>query len=105
MTCEPKSISDHIDCLARLMIAPQSFVMQIEDLFSKKGISLDEDAEPYLQALEEAFKREESIRASASAEQDSQLEETSIPGADHRTLVTRPQRENLPMVPGPTEIQ
>lgn len=145
---EPKSIADHIECLARLTGAPQSFVMQIKDLFSKKGISLDEDAEPYLQALEEAFRREEAIRASTRRVHDnvarlqnnfsrigkayvrqlkqlkriqSHLEghkktthtvkaksdrvEMSIPGGDHRTLVTRQQLDDYPMVPGPEEIQ
>ena len=65
MTFEPKSIADHIDCLARLTGAPRSFVLQVKDLFGRKGISLETDASPYLAALEEAFRREESIRTSA----------------------------------------
>ena len=65
MTFEPRSISDQIDCLARLTCAPQSFVIQVKELFSRKGIPLEADAEPYIAALEEAFRREESIRTSA----------------------------------------
>lgn len=65
MNIEPKSIAEHIDSLAQLTGAPQSFVMQVKELFSRKGIPLDADAAPYLRALEEAFKREESIRTSA----------------------------------------
>ena len=60
---EPKTIDQHIDCLARLTGAPDSFVSQVRDLFSSKGISLDSDATPYVCALEEAFTREESIRS------------------------------------------
>ena len=65
MTFEPKSIHDHIECLGRLTGAPASFVDQVKQLFIKKGITLDTAATPYLTALEEAFQREESIRANA----------------------------------------
>jgi hypothetical protein len=60
---EPKTIDQQIDCLARLTGAPDSFVTQVRDLFSSKGIPLDADASPYVGALEEAFTREESIRS------------------------------------------
>ena len=147
MTFEPKTIADHIDCLARLTGAPRSFVLQVKDLFSRKGISLDADASPYLSALEEAFRREESIRASAkqartavtgtgtdfkkvgkayvqqlerlrrvqaglrdkrkgSREAAPESTQVSIdPELSSRSLVTRQQREDLPMVPGPEELQ
>jgi len=65
MPFELKSIADQIDCLARLTGAPRSFVCQVKDLFSRKGIPLESDASPYLRALEEAFKREETIRTNA----------------------------------------
>ena len=65
MTFEPKSIAEQIDCLARLTGAPESFVGQVRELFSKKGIPLSADASPYLKALEEAFQREEMIRTHA----------------------------------------
>lgn len=65
MSFELKSIAEQIDCLARLTGAPRSFVCQVKDLFSRKGISLESDASPYLRALEEAFKREEAIRTNA----------------------------------------
>lgn len=65
MAYQPKTISEHIECLARLTGAPASFVDQVRTLFSTKGISLHEDAAPYLKALDDAFRREESIRTSA----------------------------------------
>jgi DNA repair exonuclease SbcCD ATPase subunit len=146
---EPKSIAEQIDCLARLTGAPRSFVCQVKELFSRKGIDLDSDAAPYLRALEEAFKREESIRASANRARNNiaalhenfnkigksyvkQLERLremqsnlksrserlrrhyksqrsnrgniSIPGS-HRSVVTRQQSDEFPMVPGPEEPQ
>ena len=149
MTFEPKSIADHIDCLARLTGAPRSFVLQVKDLFSRKGISLETDASPYLAALEEAFRREESIRTSARRARSSianmhesfskigrsyvrQFErmrkmqtnlrggskrardrrngmgaggsQIAIPG-DHRSIITRQESDDLPMVPGPKEKQ
>ena len=63
MNFQPKSICDHIECLSRLTGAPDAFITQVKALFAKKGISLNADASPYLKALEEAFRREESIRA------------------------------------------
>ena len=149
MIFEPKTIGEHIKCLARMTGAPESFVGQVRGLFSTKGISLDEDASPYVNALEEAFRREESIRTSsrrarhniarlqdnfnrigkAYVQQLEQLHrvrtnlspqgrretkaasvtrktgtELAIPG-DHRTYVTRPQTEEMPMVPGPKDEQ
>jgi hypothetical protein len=146
---EPKSIAEQIDCLARLTGAPRSFVCQVKELFSRKGIDLDSDASPYLRALEEAFRREESIRTSANRARRNiaalhdnfnrigksyvrQLErlremqtnlksrsekmrghykgrrqkkgQISIPGS-HRSVVTRQQSDELPMVPGPEETQ
>jgi uncharacterized coiled-coil DUF342 family protein len=65
MIFETRTIAEEIDTLARLTGAPPSFVCQVKDLFSRKGIPLHSDASPYVRALEEAFKREESIRASA----------------------------------------
>ena len=61
----PSTIAEHIDCLARLTGAPDSFIEQVRALFTMKGISLDDEVEPFLEALEEAFRREECIRASA----------------------------------------
>jgi hypothetical protein len=143
---EPKTIAEHIECLARLTGAPLAFVDQVRALFLAKGISLDTEADPFLDALEEAFRREESIRCStyrarrnldqvhdnfqkvgrAYVEQLSQLKrihtklqehsrrlqkperpqatQVTIKG-DHRTFVTRPVREELPLVPGPDDVQ
>ncbi len=62
MMLEPKTIGEQIECLARLTGAPESFTDQVQQLFTRKGITLDSDASPYVKALEEAFQREESIR-------------------------------------------
>jgi hypothetical protein len=150
MNREPRSIGEHIDCLARLTGAPGSFVDQVRELFTRKGISLDEEAAPFLTALEEAFRREERIRCSSHRaranltkiqdnfkkvgkayvdqlsklkniqeslhQQTQRMRKSATPQekpstthvtikGDHRTFVTRPEREELPMVPGPKEIQ
>lgn len=139
MTFEPKSIAEHIECLARLTGASESFVGQVRVLFSNKGIPLDSDATPYLQALDEAFRREESIRNNSlrsrrhlartrenfrkigkayvrqleqnrrqaplrTARRKTTLEDLSV-SADHRSLVTRPEHDHLPLVPGPDDPQ
>ena len=67
---EPKTLAEQISCLAQLTGAPQTFVLQVKELFSRKGIPLDSDAGPYLKALEEAFKREESIRCTTERARD-----------------------------------
>ena len=152
MSFEPKTIREHIECLARMTGASDSFIGQVQDLFVKRGIPLESDATPYLQALDEAFRREESIRANAQRARQNltglqtnfnrigqayvkkleqlkkiqsglreqkaqqrvrriqqQRQRQSAPTVtiegDHRTYVTRPQREDLPMVPGPSDPQ
>ncbi len=147
---EPRSIGEHIDCLARLTGAPLVFIDQVRSLFASKGISLESEAQPFVQALEQAFRREENIRASSHAAnhhlsrirenfrkvgkayveqlsqfrrmqsslqkqsrklrgkptKNSSLARTRVTiSGDHRTFVTRPVREQLPMVPGPKEMQ
>jgi hypothetical protein len=62
----PRSIAEEIEILARLTGAPSAFVEQVRALFTSKAISLDEGVEPFLTALEEAFRREEMIRTSAA---------------------------------------
>ena len=142
---EPQSIGDHIECLARMTGAPLTFVDQVQALFLAKGISLDTAATPFVEALDEAFRREEQIRNSTyrarrnlaalqqnfekvgrayvdqlSGKKRAQSQtpsgrrprrgptpkttQVTIRG-DHRTLVTRTEREELPMVPGPDEPQ
>ncbi len=61
----PKSIAEEIEILARLTGASPVFVEQVRTLFASKAISLDEAVDPFLTALEEAFRREEEIRASS----------------------------------------
>jgi len=62
----PKSIAEEIEILARLTGAPSAFVEQVRALFTSKAISLDEAVEPFLPALEEAFRRERTIRTSST---------------------------------------
>jgi hypothetical protein len=62
----PKSIAEEIEVLARLTGAPRAFVEQVRALFTSKAISLEEAAAPFVAALEEAFRREETIRTSSS---------------------------------------
>lgn len=147
MVWEPRTIEEQIECLARLTEAPESFVGQVKVLFLNKGIALEEDATPYIKALEEAFKREEAIRSSSqkvkqqvantqknfrqigrdyvtqlerlkkirtdlqqtnravrAGSSESKLTEVRIPG-NHRSFVTGPQRDQMPLVPGPEEPQ
>ncbi len=59
------SIADEIEMLARLTGASPAFVDQVRALFLSKAISLDEDVSPFQAALEDAFRREESLRSSA----------------------------------------
>lgn len=61
-----KSIAEEIEILARLTGAPRAFVEQVRALFTSKAISLDEAADPFLAALEEAFRREETIRTAST---------------------------------------
>ncbi len=65
MAGQPKSIEDHIQCLARLTGASHTFTDQVRSLFTSKGIPLASEAQPFISALDEAFRREEHIRASS----------------------------------------
>jgi hypothetical protein len=56
------SLDASIAALATDSGAPASFVAKIRALFEGKGISLERQAGPYLGALREAFRREESLR-------------------------------------------
>ncbi len=136
-------IDEQIASLAQLTGATESFVGQVKELFTKKGISLGADASPYVRALEEAFRREESIRANSQRAKESiaalQQDFSKIGQAYVRQVeqlkriqsnlrdqtnrrrregggsasetktggkyVTRRQREDFPMVPGPEEVQ
>ena len=69
MTYEPKTIDEHIECLARLTGAPATFIEQVRSLFVGKGISLKSEAQPFLGALDEAFRREENVRLNAAKAQ------------------------------------
>ena len=65
MTIQDNTIGGQIERLAGETGAPESFVERIRELFYSKGISLDCDCDPYIAALEHAFRREQSIRLSA----------------------------------------
>ena len=155
MTKTTQTIAGFIDRVSRRTGASEPFVEQVRELFLKKGITLDSQAAPYLQAIEEAFNREQAIRATSLRAKDNvqqlrqnfskignaysrQLDQlkkiqsklqaqtrrmmkeqrpvehtragnrpsqsVAIRG-DHRSYVTRPEREELPLVPGPKEIQ
>jgi hypothetical protein len=56
------SLEASIAFLAADSGAPASFVAKVKALFESKGISLERSARPYLGALREAFRREESLR-------------------------------------------
>jgi hypothetical protein len=56
------SLEGSIALLAADSGAPASFVEKVRALFEAKGISLGKSAAPYLGALREAFRREESLR-------------------------------------------
>ena len=56
------SLDASIAILAADSGAPAAFVAKIRALFEAKGIALERSARPYLSALREAFRREESLR-------------------------------------------
>jgi flagellar capping protein FliD len=150
MSEDTKTIAERIDSLSRRTNAPSTFVRQVRTLFSSKGISLEEDSTPYLTALEQAFRREESIRRSTLRtrrnltrvqknfssimenyrKQFSHLERIKralqnqstrmaagaakgkgkkpavvVYSSNPRAFVTRQEKDEMPMVPGPEELQ
>ena len=64
------SLDTSIVLLAADSGAPAPFVAKIRALFEAKGISLEGSARPYLGALREAFRREESLRRLADRSTD-----------------------------------
>ena len=56
------SLDASIAILAADSGAPAAFVAKVRALFEAKGIALERSARPYLGALREAFRREESLR-------------------------------------------
>src|SRR5262245_1923690 len=54
---EPRSIGRTIDELARLTGAPALLVEEIRAIFARHGISLEADALPYAEILDETFTR------------------------------------------------
>jgi len=55
-------LGDHIEALARRTDAPSSYVEKVRSLFTARGVSMDEDAAPYREALDEVFLRQQAIR-------------------------------------------
>jgi len=68
------SLDASIAALAADSGAPPSFVVKVRALFEGKGISLERSARPYLGALREAFRREESLRRLAERHDLSRLD-------------------------------
>jgi hypothetical protein len=64
------SLDASIAALAADTGAPASFVAKIRALFEGKGIPLEGQAAPYLGALREAFRREESLRRLSGRSQE-----------------------------------
>ena len=60
--------------------------------------------EAYVKQLAELKKLRSGMGAKTSKKSGGGTEVT-IPGGDHRSFVTDPQSDNLPMVPGPKEKQ
>ncbi len=61
-----RTLADQIDRLARHHRVPESFVESIRSSFERKGISLAEDAGPYLPILEETFARHAQVTAATA---------------------------------------
>ena len=78
-----RSLESEIEELAAQTGAPDSFVVKVRTLFQRKGIGLEVDAGPYLRALREAFRREETLRRGS---------ERPVPATD----VARPETEAEP---------
>jgi hypothetical protein len=99
MSGEPRTIDDHILCLARLTGASETFVCEVRALFVRRGISLEANAAPYLSALEDAFLREERTRAVPEPKTSPR------PAGRALTVIVPQQREAWPHVPGPDDLQ
>jgi hypothetical protein len=102
MPGEPRTIDDHILCLARLTGASETFVCEVRALFIRRGIALDSNAAPYLAALEDAFLREERTRAVPQPASDVT---SPRPAGRAMTVIVPQQREAWPHVPGPDDLQ
>jgi len=61
-----RTLADQIDRLARHHRVPESFVESIRSSFERKGISLAEDAAPFLPILEETFARQAAVGAATA---------------------------------------
>jgi hypothetical protein len=57
MIRSPMTLGLQIDELARLTAAPSALVEEIRAIFARRGISLEEDALPYVEILDETFVR------------------------------------------------
>lgn len=67
MVRTPASVADVIRVLARQTEAPESFVIEVRALFTEKGISLDQEAGPFAEAIADAFLFEEQVRRQAES--------------------------------------
>lgn len=64
------SVTCVIDDLARLTEASQGYVEKIRLLLERRGVSMDDDAGPYLEVLEDVFIRQQAIRENVAEARD-----------------------------------
>lgn len=84
MTATRMTLGRQIDDLARDTGAPASLVAEIRAIFLRRGISLEEDALPYVEILDETFARAAEIERDGADARVAQLtcEENSRRFAD-----------------------
>lgn len=70
MSAKRNSVASVIDDLARLTEASPTYVEKIRALLEKRGVSLEQDAAPFLDALEEVFIRQQAIRENVAEARD-----------------------------------
>jgi len=63
------TLAESIQTLARRTQAPETFVDRVRTLFEARGISLESSAEPFREALEDAFQRHARVRRSLARAQ------------------------------------
>jgi hypothetical protein len=71
MDHDPKTLARHLEQLGRQSRVRSSFIDELRRILETRGVSLDEDVEPYRRAIDDAVRREEqrsraALRASES---------------------------------------
>lgn len=70
MASKRNSVTCVIDDLARLTEASPGYVDKIRLLLERRGVSMDDDAGPYLDVLEDVFIRQQAIRENVAEARD-----------------------------------